>query len=411
MERTVPVPITTPGVWRKMGVQFQKTTVEILDKSLNRIAVVQTFYPLDKAGQIIRYSKELDDWGTCSFRISAFDPLLTTYGDIIQPHKYHVRLVRGGVTVWQGAIIANPKRTSSYIEIKAVQYIWYLDHILVSRTSPDGTGNTNIFRIFNSGTMATAVTSIINETITKLSGVHILSGMTLGTIENPNYPPNTVDANSNNIGGQPWNFTSYWTLQFDFHSILYILKSFGIYAYADFEIDNNLVFNFKKQIGNNRKYDVTFSYASSGNVLEYNLPRLGDRMANSIVGIATDGNGVILQSTQSDEISKQTYGLMERVTSFADVKAVNALNTRLAAELPLVGTPDETNVQLTLNEKAYPYGQFDVGDIVTVSIKNKSVNFVDNRRVVGITVDVHETGRETLVVQTNHPIAGQFGAV
>jgi hypothetical protein len=392
-----------------MSLQAVQTVVEILDKSLNKVAEIRTFYPLNGTGQIIRYSKELSDYGTCTFRMSAFDPILTTVGDIIQPHKYHVRLKRGNVVVWQGAIIANKKRTSEYIEVYAVQYIWYLDHLLVNRTSADAAGNTNIFRIFSTGTMDTAVTALINETISKISGVHILSGMTIGTVENPNYPPNTVDASFNNIGGQPWNFTSYWTLQFDFKSVLYVLKTFGIYAYADFEIDNNLKFNFKKQIGNNHKYGITFSYGSSGNILEYNLPRLGDRMANKLWGIATDGNGVIIQKDQSDEMSQKTYGLMEQVASFRDVINVNALDTRLAAELPLVGTPDETNVQLTLNEKAYPYGQFDVGDIVTVKIVNRSVNFLDTRRVVGITVDVHETGRETIVVQTNKPLAGQFG--
>ncbi|HET7629755.1 MAG TPA: hypothetical protein VFK03_00105, partial [Candidatus Saccharimonadales bacterium] len=398
--------------------------IQILDSSLNHIATVLSPYPLNKGGTILQYSKELSDFGQCRFRISAFDDLLTQYGDILKPHEYHVRIVRNGATVWQGAIIENTKWSKDYIEIVAVDYLWYLSKKLVHQTSPDANGTANIYRIFNSGTMAAAVTAIINETISDYAAYpnHVMNHLTLGTVENPNYPPNMEDGSNppNKLTG-PFTFGNGITaplLQYDFTPILTILKAFGIYAYADFYIDNNLVFNFEKFVGNDHHYDVNFTFLKAtsgsqqvGNIIDFNLPRLGQRMANRLIGIATTPNGDILRSPQTDEASITTYGLLEGVAAFADVKDQAALNARLQAELPLVSTPDPTNALVVLNETAaYPLGLWDVGDLVTIKITHKALSFDEVRRVVGVTVAVHDTGRETTTVQTNVPQPWQFGS-
>src|ERR1700761_6417778 len=93
------------------------TDIWILDSSLNRITKVLTPYPLNGEGQILQYSKVLDDYGQCTFRVSAYDSALGVYGDILQPHKNWVQIVRNGAVVWQGAIIQNTRRTKDYIEV------------------------------------------------------------------------------------------------------------------------------------------------------------------------------------------------------------------------------------------------------------------------------------------------------
>src|SRR5690348_16452280 len=108
-----------------------KTVVEILDSSLGKIAEIRNLVPLDKSGTVLRYSKELSDFGTCSFRVSVHDPLFTDLGDILIPHKYHVRINRGGTYIWQGAIIDNPVRNKYYVEVRAAQYLYYFDHVLI----------------------------------------------------------------------------------------------------------------------------------------------------------------------------------------------------------------------------------------------------------------------------------------
>lgn len=394
--------------------------IEILDKSLNKLAEVRNPVPLNKGGTLLTFSKELSDFGQCKFRVSAFDPMLTQYGDIFNPHQYHVRIRRNNTIVWQGAIIENSKRTKDFIEIVAAEYEFYLDKILIKRSSNDpATGQANqIYRIFNSGTMAAAVTALINESISTLktgtNSSSILSGMTVGTIENPNYPPNMTDSLGSALTGA-WSFSTNLQLTYDFQSVLYVLKSFGIYAYADFYLDSNLVFNFKKFVGNDHHYDVNFTFNKSsttsvGNIVDYNLPRLGQRMVNQLWGIATDTNGQVLNDPESDQASITTYGLMEGVAAYADIKDKGILKARAAAELPLVSTPDETNVTLMLNETAaYPLGVWDIGDLVTINVQNNGIDFTDTRRVVGVSVNINDTGRELTAVQTNKPLPWQFG--
>lgn len=397
------------------------TEIWICDSSLNKITKVPAPYPL-AGGNILRYSKELDDFGTCTFRISAYDTTLTTYGDIFVPHKNWVKIIRNGITIWQGAIIENTKRTSNYIECVAAEPLWYLNKILVNRSSNDPATGTadNIYRIFNSGTMAAAVTAIINETITTLaSSGHALATMTLGTVTNPNYPPNMTDGNNppHSLTGA-WYFgngTSAPQLIFDFHTILYILKSFGVYTFADFYLDQSLVFNFVPFKGNNLTQKITFNWngpsSSASNIIDYNLPRLGQRMVNDLYGIATDPNGTVLHYDGTDQSSQSTYGLIQGIAAYSDIKDQATLNARIQAELPLVSAPDNAAISITLNERGYPLGQYDVGDIVSINIQNRALSFSDMRRIVGYTVTVHNTGRETTVVQTNKVLPWQFASL
>lgn len=390
--------------------------IEILDSTLTKITEVVTPYSLNKNGTILRFSKELSDFGQCTFRISAFDNIWTDFGDIVFPHQYHIRIRRNGAVVWQGAIIENTKRNKQYIEVIAAEYEWYLSKVLINRSSNNpATGKADaIFRIFSSGTMSSAITSVMNETITNIKGAnskHVLAGMTLGTVENPNYPPNMTDNTGRKLTGA-WSFSSSLQLTYDFQTVLYLLKSFGIYAYADFYIDNSLVFNFKKFVGNDRHYDVNFKFTKlNSNIIDYNLPRLGQRMVNKLHGIATDTNGKILNYSQSDEAAITKYGLLEGVAAYADIKDQGILNARTRAELPLVSTPDETNAIVVLDEtSAYPLGVWDIGDIVNIAVSNNGVSFSEIRRIVGVSVDVNDTGREFTTVQSNIPLPWQYGS-
>jgi len=388
---------------------MNNTHIYILDKGLTIVAELKSLKPLDNNGNVLIYSKELSDFGKCTFRISAYDDILDTVGDIFTPHQYHVRIVRGGYTVWQGAIVDNPHRNKEYLDITAYEYEYYLSKKLVHRTSPDINGTANIYRTFSSGSMSDAVTAIMNETIADYhNSTHILKNMTLGTVQNPNFPPGMTSGFFGQALTGPWAFGDESQahpgpqLQFDFHSILYVLKAFGIYSYGDFTIDQNLQFTFQSFLGKDHS-SLVFSYGDQGNIVDYNLPRLGERMVNDLWGIATDINGVILSVHQSDSASQSTYGEMEDVAAYSDVKTQGTLRERVNVELPLLSVPDETNAIVYLNETGYPLGQYDIGDLITIKVKNKGVNFNSKRRIVGITVIVNGTGREEIALQTNVP--------
>lgn len=381
-----------------------QTTVEILNLSLSKVAEIKNLYPLNRNGDILRYSKELSDYGLCTFRVSTKDNLLSTFGDILVPHQYHVRVKRGGTTVWSGAIVENTERNKNYIEVVAAEYDFYLDKVLVRRdpevVSGDGKNN---YRTFTSGTMAAAVQDIVTTAKTDFGSSHPLGTLVISSsnIENPNYPSNFVSSTGAALTGA-WTFSDFITLQFDYHSVYYVLKQFGIYASCDFEIDENLNFYFKPFIGN-KQNGITFTYGFQGNIIDYNFPRLGRRMVNDLTGIAADSSGVILHASQSDATSRATYGLLQGATAFNDVKDTNMLKTRLSEELSYITTPEVSPINIHLDEKGYPLGQYGIGDIVTVKVKDHVIDYEAPRRIVGITVTVHNTGREITVLQTNKP--------
>lgn len=392
-----------------------KTRIEILDSNLNLVTWLKSPFPLDGGGTILRYSKELSDYGQATFRVSSYDPVFTELGDIFTPHSYHVRIVRNNAVVWQGAIIENSRRTKDFVEVVAAEYIWYLGKTLITRSSNNpATGQADaIYRIFSSGTMATAVTAIMNETIAKWAGTnHALASVTLGTVENPNYPPNMTNANGDKLTG-PWSFgdgTTAPNLTFDFHSVLYVLKSFGAYTYADFNIDSSLTFNFKKFLGNNHQYDVNFIWGKNGNAIDFNVTRLGQRMVNDLWGIAVDPNGKILHVEQSDQASVKANGYLEQVAAYSDIKDQATLNARVQAELPLISTPDSSADTFVLSQKATPFGVYDVGDIITAKVDHIAIQYNQIKRIVGLSVNLNSTGVETITVQLNTPLPFQYGA-
>lgn len=388
-----------------------KTVVEVLDRSLNKVAEIKNLYPINKDGMVLRYSKELSDYGQCLFRVKSNDPVFDSLGDILQPHVYNIRIKRGVAVVWAGAIVDNLQRTKNFIEVKAVEYEYYLDKILIRRDSETtaGDGKDN-YRIFSSGTMATAVTTLVNNAISDFGSSHPLGTgrMTVGTVDNPNYPEGFRDVSGSPLTGG-WSFSSTIALQFDYHSVYYVLKAFGLYTNSDFEIDENRIFNFRTFLGN-KQNPLTLEYGTNGNVVDYNTPRLGRRMVNDLWAIAADTDGKILHVEQVDTDSVNTYGRLQDSQAYSDVKDLAFLKTRANQDLQFTKTPDDAPINILLNETGYPLGQYDIGDIITVKIKDNIIDYHKSRRIVGITVNLHETGRELTTVQTNAPRAKDMGA-
>lgn len=385
------------------------TVVEILNSSLDKVAEIRNLYPINRDGFVLRYSKELSDHGFCTFRVSTKDPIFDALGDILVPHQYHIRIKRDGTTVWAGAIVDNPDRNKKYVEVRAAEYEFYLGKMLIRRDSETTTGDgKDNYRTFTSGTMASAVTTLIQNATTDFGTIHPLGAMTINTVENPDYPLGFKNSNNVPLIGE-WSFSSDISLQFDYHSVAYVLKAFALYTSSDFEVNEALEFNFKKFLGN-KQTGITFQYGTFGNIVDYNVPRLGQRMSNDVWGIAADSQGKILHVNQRDESSVQTYGLLQGSEAFADVKDTNMLKTRINESLYFTKTPTDAPVNIVLNEKSYPLGQYNIGDIVTVKITDNVINFHESRRIVGITVLLHNTGREMITVQTNKPRLKDIGA-
>lgn len=377
--------------------------IEILDRNRNLVAPIQVLAPINSSQDTIFFTYRLSNWGQLKFRVGTKDPIFDAAGDVLEPHKYHVRLKRSGSVIWQGVIVKNPERNRRYVEVVAYGYLFLLNKILIrhdaSVTAGDGLDN---YRTFNSGTMATAIQTLLTDAIADVGSGPITS-ITTGTIENPDFPANYTRADNSALTGA-WTFSSDMTLQYDYRSVFYVINSMAMYPACDFELTKDLVFNFKQFIGN-KQPTLSFNYGEFGNVLDYNLPRDGDRMANSLMGVAADFGNQILHIEENDNVSQGVYGKIQDVAAYIDVKNKNALRSRLTEELRLISVPD-SELQLTLNDRAYPLGQIGVGDIVRVTIDDHVVSFDQQRRIVGINVSVSNNGSDKIVLMTNKPKEG-----
>ena len=176
--------------------------VELLNSERTAITQVKALVPINKEGYFLEYSNRLSDYGKAKFRISIQDPLFDQHGDFIQPYANHVRIWRDNAVVWQGVIINNSRRTSQYIEIEAYEYLFLLTKVGLRH---DTNGDTN-YRTFNSGTMSTAIQTVLTEA--KNDAGNILANIIPGVIENPTFPEGFVDVNNASLSGQQTSLRS-----------------------------------------------------------------------------------------------------------------------------------------------------------------------------------------------------------
>jgi hypothetical protein len=372
--------------------------VELLDNTLTPIALVQNFIPLDNQQNYLEYITKLSNYGQCRFRIATKDPLFKTYGDITQPYANFVRVTRNGAIVWQGPVIDNSHRTTNYIQVDALENEYLIKRALLRHDAPDGAGGEN-YRNFKSGNMQSVIQTLINEAKADYPGT--LGRLTAGTIDNPNFPANFTDINNAAIGGQPWQFSDNFQIRFDYRDLFYVINQLGVYAVCDFEITKDFVLNFKSRIGTD-KPELVFEAGPYGMVQNFDAPRSGQQMANHLVGVAADTDYNILKAEVTDQASINKYGKTSEVYAYLDVKNINLLRSRLAQQLTLVATPD-SELHATLNDKAYPLGQYTIGDGVTLKVNKGTIQVNNLRHIVAIDTLVSTTGQDTIRLVTNIP--------
>lgn len=379
--------------------------IEILSKTGSFITPIQVLAPINAAGDTMSLTFRLSNWGQLKFRVATKDPLFTTVGDVLQPYNYHVRVKRAGSVIWQGVIIKNPTRNNRYVEVVAYSYLFLFSKVLIrhdaSVTTGDGLDN---YRTFNTGLMSDAVNSIVTQARDDVQGTNILSNLTIGTIENPNYPSGYSKPDGTALTGT-WNFSSDLALQYDYRSSFYVIGSMALYTACDFELTKDLVFNYEQFLGN-KNQTKTFTYGPFGNVLSYDAPLDGEAMANVLTGVASDYGNQLLHVEQSDQSAVALYGRVQDVSAYSDVKNINALKSRMNEELRLVSSPD-SEIHLELNQRAPELGEYSIGDVITVDINDYVVKYRNQpRRIVGINIRISNTGMEHVTLITNKPKDG-----
>lgn len=376
--------------------------VEILDSNRNPITRAQRLMEINKDGHIIRYSRHLSDSGWAKIRLGVDDPMFDTFGNILVTNNNGLRIWRGNKMVWQGLITKKPHQRTNYIDVFAETYLQRTKKILAKRdpeiTPGDGLNN---YRTFKTGTMSAAITTLIADAKAAATANDPIQLITLGTIENPNFPPYFATVAGAALGG-PWTFSADVTVQVDYKSVFYLINLFGAYSNCDFELTDNYVFNFKKMIGI-RRPELVFEYNEAnayGTIDDFDVPENGSDLANDLWGLVIDNEGKFLHVNKRDEESINQYLLNQEVAAYSDSKDANSLTTRLNETLRYSAKPDSV-INTVLNSKAVPFGQYDVGDTATFKIKRGIIQVNEERRITGATISVHNTGREVVALETN----------
>lgn len=393
-------------------------SVYVINNNGNRITEIKNFVHTHLSGNtyhkgnIIQITRRLSSFNTCQLRLAKEDPMFTQfpqYPNIVQPWQFGIEVTHQGGTIFKGNIVNNaPYRRQRYIDVNAYGFPFRLDKKLVNRdpvkSPPDGSEN---YRTFKTGTMADAVRAIITEAQAACPSSDPIQKITFGSIVNPPFPSGFVRADGVTALTGAWTFSDDMQLQFDYKSILYILRSFAVYAQCDFEITDNYVLNFGQNIGVDHSKDVVFEFGPRGQIFDYNVPLAGERQVNSLWGIATDNNANVLHLQQNDNNSISQNGiLLEGVLGFTDAKDANTLQSRTTQELNLIAQPSSV-INVYLNRKAYPFANYDVGDLCTIKINDGPVQFNGVRRITAISLDVRDTGTEFITIETNPPLPGQ----
>lgn len=356
--------------------------IEILDKSNNLLARVERLVSLDRAKNVIKFNDNLSGFGSCRFRVQTKDPIASR--DLFEPYQNYIRIRKDNALVWVGVVVNNPIRRHEFIEVEGRTFAWLFTKVQVAHTA-----TTPNWREVVTGTMAENLTTLFNEG--KDRGHSPIGNFTLGTIQNPKFPWDTAT---------DWTFSAAVSVRYEYASLFQVVNSFAGMANADWFVTKDRVFNFVTQAGRNRD-DVSFRFGRGGNISDYNSPLDGTGMANDLwVASLEKAGSQIISRNFNDSSLFGRYGRLFGSSLFPDHLDINILSERGKRILELNKRPN-TEISIILNEKALPFGTYDLGDYVNISIKDGPINVFEERRVVGWNVKIDETGIERVQLITN----------
>ena len=348
-----------------------------------KVAYIKDLVPFN-GNTVLKFSDYISSYGQLTFRVQTKDPLAST--GIFSPYQNHVKVYRNNVVVWCGIIANCPQRNRRFIEVEARTYAYLMSKVAVAHTADKD------YREFTSGNISTAITTIFNEG--KNRGNSPIADFTLGTVTNPKYPWDS---------GVDFVFTTDIASRFQASSLLQVIMNMADVSNSDFTVSKDKVFTFMPEIGET-KPNVVFKYGKGGNVDDYNSPLDGTNMSNDLYCASLDKEGLrIIDKEIEDTSLYQTYYRLWSSILFGEYLTQNLLNERAKKILSLNKLPD-TQLDLMLNDKAAPFGTYDLGDYITVMIEDGAINVNKERRIIGWDVAVSDSGVESVTVSTNDRI-------
>ncbi len=319
--------------------------IKIYDKSFTPLT---TFNNGEYTG--LNYRKTLGQIGEAAFVV----PLENDKVIIENVRNYNrIEILDDGVVQWLGYIVTK-HITFNQVEIQCKEMIGILGHRLVSSGYPISTDG------------ATAVSDLLSY----INGIDD-TGISMGLSD--------VSATV--------------SMTFNQQDALSILQSIADNVGAQFKVNEDRTLDFKMNIGTDLSSSIQLEYNTihpqQANLLNFDVSDNGENIVTRAYGINSS------LSTQQDDTGLQAiYGILEKFDSFTQANDLTNLEALTRSTL------SDTLFSPTLNLIPDEADSFNIGDLVTISIKNKIVDIDDTFQILEKSVKI--TGsQKTISVKIN----------
>lgn len=271
----------------------------------------------------LQYKKTLGQIGESSFGINLANSKVT---EITLQNYNRIEILDNGVTQWSGYIVSK-QITFNEVSIRCKELIG----ILAKRLTPDA--------YVLSGDASTAITTLLSMVNSADD-----TGITAGVID----APGTIN------------------MTFNRQDALSVIQSIADNVGAQFRVNDDRSLDFKLAIGTDKSGSVKFEYNTiqpqQANIIKFNVEDNGEYIVTKSFGANTT-----LSSAQLDAVLSARYGLLEKFNNFS--QANNQTNLDALTLSKIAGTLYSPTLDLIPGE----LDNFNIGDTVSINIKNKLV--------------------------------------
>ena len=185
-------------------------------------------------------------------------------------------------------------------------------------------------------------------------------------------------------------------ITFNRNRILNAIRVIADAVNAQFEIDTDMKLNFKVTVGSDKSSSILFQYNTdqiqAANIVEFNVDDIGTEIISKVYGKADT-----LTSAKEDATIKSNFGLQEKAKNFIepnDQATLDGLTERSTID-------GQFSPQITLTPSVAD--NFEVGDIVSVKLKNKLIDIDTTYQILEKKVQLVNGQKQINVRITSQP--------
>lgn len=286
----------------------------------------------------LQYKKTLGQIGDASFSIDLANSKVT---EVTLQNYNRIEILENGITQWSGYIISK-QITFNEVDIRCKELIG----ILAKRLTPDA--------YVLSGTASSAITTLL----TMVNSADD-TGITAGVID----APGSIN------------------MTFNQQDVLSVIQSIADNVGAQFKVNDDRSLDFKLSIGEDKSGSVKFEYNTiqpqQANIVKFQVEDNGEYIVSKSFGANST-----LTSAQLDAVLSAKYGLLEKFNNFTE--ANNQTNLDALTLSKIVGSLYSPALDLIPGE----LDNFDIGDTVSINIKNKLVLINDTFQILEKSVKI-----------------------